>query len=581
MWKVREIADRVTNVVMNYTEVEAKVREATNDDAWGPTGQLMQEIAQSTFTYEHFPEVMGMLWKRMLHDKRNWRRIYKSLLLLGYLVRNGSERVVTSAREHIYDLRSLENYTHIDEFGRDQGINVRQRTRDLIEFIQDDDKLREERKKAKKAKDKYVGMSSESLGFSGKYNSSKLGSSLNSFHEAIKSDFERSRSFEDSPEHSNDEDRKSENDDRLEYKDDEEGDIKNLKVNSRNENKTANKSNRKIDLGAAANFGKDQSSIHSTPEKPVSLIDTSPKKNSTDDDLFSSLTITPTSNATDSANGDFADFTQFKSAEESKQDSFADFTSFMSTTQTSSTTSSDSLSFVDVNSSSTPNIFNSVSPCLPPLQPLGAVTVSSPLSPTFSASQSPMISPVGNVYQPVLGAPLGMLPTVPTIPLGTPLAQPVMMQPQVGTLQPANMYPVNYVGSGMFSQPSSLPIVSTSTTVPARTSFGSLQTSRNTWSDALGTVNINVDNLVPASKYDKQPAPSMNQLAGGNVNAMNMNNLAMGMQQMSLNQPILGPSSLPAVVSPITSNVMMNNIMSPPGVPLQRPLFNSPGNLGI
>ena len=25
---------------MNYTEIEAKVREATNDDAWGPTGKL-------------------------------------------------------------------------------------------------------------------------------------------------------------------------------------------------------------------------------------------------------------------------------------------------------------------------------------------------------------------------------------------------------------------------------------------------------------------------------------------------------------------------------------------------------------
>jgi len=67
-----------TNVVMNYTEVEAKVREATSDDAWGPHGTLMHEIAQYTFTYEHFPEVMGMLWKRMLHENRkNWRRVYK------------------------------------------------------------------------------------------------------------------------------------------------------------------------------------------------------------------------------------------------------------------------------------------------------------------------------------------------------------------------------------------------------------------------------------------------------------------------------------------------------------------------
>lgn len=79
-------------------------------------------------------------------------------------MRNGSERVVTSSREHIYDLRSLENYTYIDEFGKDQGINVRHKVRELIDFIQDDDKLRDERKKAKKNKDKYVGMSSEAMG---------------------------------------------------------------------------------------------------------------------------------------------------------------------------------------------------------------------------------------------------------------------------------------------------------------------------------------------------------------------------------------------------------------------------------
>lgn len=40
-------------------------------------GQLMQEIAQATFTYEQFPEVMGMLWKRMLGERKNWRRTYK------------------------------------------------------------------------------------------------------------------------------------------------------------------------------------------------------------------------------------------------------------------------------------------------------------------------------------------------------------------------------------------------------------------------------------------------------------------------------------------------------------------------
>lgn len=111
--------------------------------------------------------------------------------MLNYLVRNGSERVVTSSREHIYDLRSLENYTFTDEGGKDQGINVRHKVcykenlnnmlifvikflffkvRELIDFIQDDDRLREERKKAKKNKDKYIGMSSDAMGMrSGSY----------------------------------------------------------------------------------------------------------------------------------------------------------------------------------------------------------------------------------------------------------------------------------------------------------------------------------------------------------------------------------------------------------------------------
>ncbi len=50
-------------------------------------------------------------------------RPLQSLLLLHYLIRNGSERVVTSAREHIYDMKSLEEYIFRDENGKDQGIN--------------------------------------------------------------------------------------------------------------------------------------------------------------------------------------------------------------------------------------------------------------------------------------------------------------------------------------------------------------------------------------------------------------------------------------------------------------------------
>lgn len=158
---MHRIVDRVTNVVMNYSEVETKVREATNDDTWGPHGTLMTEIAKYTFTYEHYPEVMSMVWKRMFETKKNWRRMYKSLLLLHYLIRNGSERVVTNAREHVYDMKPLEEYTCRDDHGRDQGVNVRQKTKDIIGFLQDDERLRDARKAAKQTRDKYVGYSSD------------------------------------------------------------------------------------------------------------------------------------------------------------------------------------------------------------------------------------------------------------------------------------------------------------------------------------------------------------------------------------------------------------------------------------
>ncbi|XP_075223818.1 clathrin interactor lqfR [Lycorma delicatula] len=281
MWKVRELADKVTNVVMNYTEVEAKVREATNDDAWGPTGVLMQEIAQATFTFENLPEVMTMLWKRMLQDNRkNWRRTYKSLLLLNYLVRNGSERVVTSSREHIYDLRALENYTYVDEYGKDQGINIRHKVKELIEFIQDDEKLREERKKAKKNKDKYVGMSSDAIGVRGfgssrdQWDSRWRGKDENEWDQ----DFTGRRDpYTESPNNSDDGERYDSDPDSSfpppqtlkksvttkEYKDTAENTdsppnvIESKTSTPTRKPKTATPS-KKIDLGAAANYGKTQ-----------------------------------------------------------------------------------------------------------------------------------------------------------------------------------------------------------------------------------------------------------------------------------------------------------------------------------
>ncbi|GKT64285.1 ENTH domain-containing protein [Colletotrichum tofieldiae] len=49
LYDVKAGVRKVQNAVMNYTEMEAKVREATNNEPWGASSSLMQEIANGTF----------------------------------------------------------------------------------------------------------------------------------------------------------------------------------------------------------------------------------------------------------------------------------------------------------------------------------------------------------------------------------------------------------------------------------------------------------------------------------------------------------------------------------------------------
>lgn len=151
---------------MNYTPMQAKVHEATNGDAWGASSTLMQEIASATRNYQDFNEIMPIIYDRFVSkEAREWRQIYKSLQLLEYLVKHGSERVIDDARSHLSMIKMLRNFHYIDDKGKDQGINVRNRSKELVELLSDLDKVRQERRKAKANKSKYVGSEGGALSF--------------------------------------------------------------------------------------------------------------------------------------------------------------------------------------------------------------------------------------------------------------------------------------------------------------------------------------------------------------------------------------------------------------------------------
>ncbi|KAH8734688.1 hypothetical protein BGZ61DRAFT_442950 [Ilyonectria robusta] len=150
---------KAQNAVMNFTEMESKVREATNNEPWGASSTLMQEIASGTFNYQTLNEIMPMIYRRFTEKAaEEWRQIYKALQLLEFLIKHGSERVIDDARGHISLLKMLRQFHFIDANGKDQGINVRNRAKELAELLGDVERIRAERKKARASKSKYTGV---------------------------------------------------------------------------------------------------------------------------------------------------------------------------------------------------------------------------------------------------------------------------------------------------------------------------------------------------------------------------------------------------------------------------------------
>ena len=64
-----------------------------------------------------------MLDKRLNDKGKNWRHVLKALKVLDYCLHEGSELVVTWARESIYIIKTLREFQYVDDDGRDVGQN--------------------------------------------------------------------------------------------------------------------------------------------------------------------------------------------------------------------------------------------------------------------------------------------------------------------------------------------------------------------------------------------------------------------------------------------------------------------------
>jgi len=166
--EVSRVNEQLTDQIFSAPEAEVMVRKATNNELWGPSGTEMAKIADLTHHFTEYRQIMDALWSRLneKNDGKNWRNVYKSLLLLEYILKNGSDRAISETRQRLFDLKMLGKFQYLDEKDVDRGLSIRERSKLVVDLAQDNDKLKEERKNAAKSRAKYgESISSESSNY--------------------------------------------------------------------------------------------------------------------------------------------------------------------------------------------------------------------------------------------------------------------------------------------------------------------------------------------------------------------------------------------------------------------------------
>lgn len=130
MGDVRKGLRTVRNVVHNYNDAQVKVREATSNDPWGPAASLMSDISDMTYNHLAFSDIMQMLWKRMNDNGKDWRHVYKALVVLDYIIKAGTDKVAQHCKENLYFIQTLQNFQHTEE-NKDLGMNVREKAKQV------------------------------------------------------------------------------------------------------------------------------------------------------------------------------------------------------------------------------------------------------------------------------------------------------------------------------------------------------------------------------------------------------------------------------------------------------------------
>ncbi|XP_057846728.2 ENTH domain-containing protein C794.11c isoform X1 [Cryptomeria japonica] len=148
---LREKLKTARLALTDVTEPELKTEEATNSDPWGPETRTMAAISQSAFDVDNYWRIVDILHKRLsVFDTKMSRSIFKTLVLLEYLLTHGPESVAAEFRSDKTAFHQLAHFQYTDDLGFDWGQSIQRKADRILELLNQEKFLKEERNRARR-----------------------------------------------------------------------------------------------------------------------------------------------------------------------------------------------------------------------------------------------------------------------------------------------------------------------------------------------------------------------------------------------------------------------------------------------
>lgn len=135
----------------DVTPTELLTEEIINGDLWAPDTRAMGVISRAAFEVDDYCRIVDILHKRLIKfDRKNWRVSYKTLLLLEHLLTHGPLRVADEFQCDKDAIKEMASFQFVDEKGFNWGSSVRKLSERILELLENEQFLKEERSSARK-----------------------------------------------------------------------------------------------------------------------------------------------------------------------------------------------------------------------------------------------------------------------------------------------------------------------------------------------------------------------------------------------------------------------------------------------